>query len=101
MKAACDSMLLGSLLKSAISRNLYPMPDPPYAHVSFTTVKRLLRDMPVIALCDNVSKVRIGNDFPRQAHGFQDLILAKTNSLDKRLCGLDLDDFKKGKDVKE
>ncbi|KAG4440179.1 hypothetical protein IFR05_004324 [Cadophora sp. M221] len=88
LRTACDSMLLGSLLKSASSKGLYPRPDAPYWRISFDDLAPILNGLYVRTLCD------IDGDGPISTHGLKDLIEVKIGDIYDLLSGLDLEDFK-------
>jgi hypothetical protein len=90
----CDSLLLGSLLKSATTLEIVPVPETPYGEISFDEMTNKLYSLNVSAICDNISRPYIGGYYPKPAHGLKEMIQEKIESVEERLSGLDIQDFK-------
>jgi hypothetical protein len=95
----CDAMLLGALLKSAGTKRIYPVPDAPYGEASFNELAEKLKSLHVEALCDGIARCQINGVYPKQGHGLMEAIQQKIASLEERLSGLDIEDFKEKKQV--
>jgi len=94
----CDSLMLGSLLKSARKLDIIPVPDFPYRPMSFNRLSAKFHCLDINAICDSMSRTKIKGAYPKPAHGLKDLIQRKIEALEERLSGLDIQDFKrKGK----
>lgn len=94
----CDGLLLGSLLKSATTLGIMPVPDSPYGSISFDEMTAKLYSLDVRAICDRISRTDIDGYYPKPAHGLKEVIQERIKALEERLSGLDLQDFKsKGK----
>jgi hypothetical protein len=98
-RLACDAMLLGSLLKSSATRKIYPVPDAPYGEVSFNDLAEKLKGLHVEALCDRIARCQINGNYPKPGHGLKEVIQQKIATLEERLSGLDIEDFKEKKQV--
>ncbi|KAH7350746.1 hypothetical protein BKA65DRAFT_549739 [Rhexocercosporidium sp. MPI-PUGE-AT-0058] len=94
LRTSCDSMLLGSPLKSTFVQGLYPAPDAPYGRASFNDLVVILNALSVQSLCDIVCPFGNGGEKNR-AHGLKAMIVEKISGIYERLSGLDLKDFKK------
>ncbi|KAJ8060596.1 hypothetical protein OCU04_010907 [Sclerotinia nivalis] len=86
----CDSMVLGSLIKSATSKGQFPLPQAPlYNSLSFYTIKSKLEALGVMTGCNMVLQdTSYHHDIRRQ------LRLGVT-IIDADISGLNLADFKK------
>lgn len=92
----CDSLILGSLLKSARKLGIIPIPEADYGLMSFDKLSAEFYSLEITAICDSISRPRIeGAAFPKPAHGLKNLIRKKIDTLEKRLSGLDIQDFKR------
>jgi hypothetical protein len=91
----CDALLLGSLLKSATTLGIMPVPTPPYGNVSFVEIANRLYSLDVKAICDSISRAYINGNYPKPAHGLRVVIHERIESLKERLSGLDIRDFNK------
>jgi hypothetical protein len=98
-RLSCDAMLLGALLKSAATKKIYPVPHAPYGEVSFNELVEKLKSLHVEALCDGIARCQINGAYPKQGHGLMEAIRQKITSLEQRLSGLDIEEFKEKKQV--
>ena len=95
---SCDAILLGSLLKSSVTRKIYPVPAAPYERMSFNKLSKRMKILRVEALCDKINQWDTDED-RGPGHGLQRAIQQKIASIEERLCGLDIDAFKDKKQV--
>ena len=88
----CDYLVLGSLMKSATTSGILPVPVPPYGDISFKGMVGNFNDLDIQAICDSIDKPK-----PRAepAHGLKEAIEDTIESLEERLSGLDIQEFKK------
>jgi hypothetical protein len=94
----CDSLMLGSLLKSARKLGIIPVPNCPNGLMSFDKLSAKFHCLDINAICDSMSRTKIKGAYPKPAHGLKGLIHRKIEALEERLSGLDIQDFKrKGK----
>jgi len=78
-----------------------PVPTPPYGDVSFDEIANRLYSLDVKAICDSISRTYINGQLPKPAHGLKVVIRDRIESLEERLSGLDIQDFKKnGKSIR-
>lgn len=93
----CSGMVLGTLLQSATKLGIYPVPDLTNTDLTFNYVANQIRKVTVIALCDSLSPIK-GFEYRHwSTHGVKQVIDTKLVNIEKRLCGLKMEDFKKGK----
>jgi hypothetical protein len=95
LRMQCDYLLLGSLLKSATTLGIMPVPTSPYGEVSFNEIANKLHSLDVQAICDSIDRPWINGKYPTPAHGLKIVIHERIESLEERLSGLDIQDFKK------
>jgi len=93
MAWACDSMLLGSLIKALQAAGLHPLPQSPYTGISFVEVSLKLTDLQIHALCENWILPMYTAGY-KWAHGYNSEILEEMNAIDNRLEGLEIDSFR-------
>lgn len=94
----CDSLILGSLTKSARKLGIIPVPNPDYSLMSFDKLSAKFYSLDINAICDSISRTKIKGAYPKPAHGLKNLIRKKIEALEERLSGLEIQDFKrKGK----
>ncbi|KAF7869635.1 hypothetical protein EAF04_004419 [Stromatinia cepivora] len=86
----CDSMVLGSLIKSATSKGLFPLPQAPlHNSLSFYTIKSKLEALEVTTGCNMVLQdTSYHHDIWRQ-------LRLRVAIIDAEISGLNLADFKK------
>lgn len=89
---ACDSMFLGSLLKSAARIGIYPLPYRPFNGLAFDVLAQQVRAMDLKSKCDGNLK---GYYVRHACHGTRAHIVESVQALENGICGLDLKDFKK------
>ncbi|APA11747.1 hypothetical protein sscle_08g065170 [Sclerotinia sclerotiorum 1980 UF-70] len=93
----CSGMVLGTLLQSATKLGIYPVPDLTNTDLTFNYVANQIRKVTVIALCDSLSPIKGFEYRHLSTHGVKQVIDTKLVNIEKRLCGLKMEDFKKGK----
>jgi hypothetical protein len=96
--AACDMLILGSLLKSAAMNGLWPPPTHPYTGLTFSDIFSRVRSLEITALCDEQIHSVIGAK-PPLAHGLKQSISLQINAVDANMTGLDLNKFKEPKEA--
>ncbi|KAF4629275.1 hypothetical protein G7Y89_g8872 [Cudoniella acicularis] len=93
-KMACDSLMLGSLLRSGQVNGLSPNPEVPFSGKRFIDILASLRALKPMAVCDDLlSTFKWDPAPPPPSHGVKASIIAKTQALEDRIIGLDLEDF--------
>jgi hypothetical protein len=90
-RQACDAMSLGSLIKSAISVNMWPIPQDPYHGLTVLNVTKSARCLKITSLCDTVGKIAPEED--RGAHGYNKSIKRSIGNREDEARGFDLEDF--------
>jgi hypothetical protein len=96
---ACDSILLGSLLKRSVTLGIWPQPEDPYPGMTFKTLADEIREMQIL---DDCNQSRRGGRYYTSVdgHGIKDSIEASIRSLEDRMCGLSLGSFLPKRDKK-
>lgn len=92
-------MVLGTLLRSSIKLGIFPVPDLTDTDLTFNYVVNQIRKLEVVALCDKISPFKRFEYHHWSTHGVKQAIDTKLANLEKRLCGLNMEDFRKGKRV--
>jgi hypothetical protein len=90
----CDSLLLGSLLKSASKYEILPVPEAPYGDISFDELTAKLYSLNVSAICDKIRPSKQAGIESKPAHGLHEAIEEKITLLEERLSGLNIFEFK-------
>lgn len=89
-KLACDSFILGSLIKNSSTIGIWPKPNAPYEGIVFKDLTAKLRDLKVFNVCNhNWGRYQSCSD----AHGVKESIEASMSALEDAMCGLNLEDF--------
>ena len=89
-KLACDSMLLGSLIKGSAAIGIYPKPSTPYHSIVFKDLAAQIRELKVFDVCNHgLGRYQSCSD----AHGVKNSIEASINALEGAMYGLNLEDF--------
>jgi hypothetical protein len=89
-KLACDSLLLGSLIKGSAAIGIWPKPNPPYHGIVFKNLATQIRELKVFDVCNHaLGRYQSCSD----AHGVKNSIEASMNALECAMCGLNLEDF--------
>lgn len=89
---ACDSMLLGSLIKSCAKTGIFPIPQSPFEGLSFAWVAKSLGSLDLKSKCDgNLKGYVVGH----ACHGVREYVENEVGKLIMGVRGLDLRDFKK------
>ena len=91
-RLACDGVVLGSLLKSAAEKSLWPSPKAPYPSLSAKKVLTAIRSVDVISLCGNQFHQANQSHYDR-SHGIKESIRILMNNIESSLTGLSLDSF--------
>lgn len=71
-----------------------PVPEAPYGDISFDEMTAKLYSLNVNAICDSINRPYIGGQYPKPAHGLKEMIQERIISLEERLSGLGIQDFK-------
>lgn len=95
----CSGMVLGTLLQSSTKLGIFPVPDLTDTELTFNYVVNQIRKVEVVALCDKISPFKDFEYHHWSTHGVKQAIDTALANLEKRLSGLDMEDFKKGKRV--
>ncbi|KAF7908519.1 uncharacterized protein EAF01_004274 [Botrytis porri] len=95
----CSGMVLGTLLQSSTNLGIFPVPDLTDTELTFNYVVNQIRKVEVVALCDKISPFKGFEYHHWSTHGVKQAIDTALANLEKRLSGLDMEDFKKGKRV--
>lgn len=95
----CSGMVLGTLLQSSTKLGIFPVPDLTDTDLTFNYVVNQIRKVEVIALCDKISPFKGFEYHHWSTHGIKQAIDTTLANIEKRLSGLDMEDFKKGKRV--
>jgi hypothetical protein len=94
--AACDGLILGSLLKSAAMNGLWPPPSHPYTGLTFSVIISRARSLEITALCDEpIHTFTVGQ--PPPSHGIKQSICLQMDALEANMNGLDLRKLKEPK----
>ncbi|CAD6444518.1 9e92c67b-038d-4675-a036-19ccf4c8f26d [Sclerotinia trifoliorum] len=93
----CSGMVLGTLLQSSTKLGIFPVPDLTNTDLTFNYVANQIRKVAVVALCDSLSPFKGFEYHHWSTHGVKQAIDTELVNLEKRLCGLEMEDFKKGK----
>lgn len=95
-RRACDSMVLGSLLKSLVKWGLWPAPTSPYGPQTLNGFCLLIWGLDLVSLCDQLQPPKETSHLPSgECHWLSTNL--RTNAERQRECisGLDLQNFKK------
>jgi hypothetical protein len=92
-RRACDGMILGTLLKSAAEKGLYPPPKSPYEGWSFGTVTLGVMGLNISSLCHDkfLGKNRYGE---QESHGVGKALSSEVGTLYDNTFGVSLSSFK-------
>ncbi|KAB8295027.1 hypothetical protein EYC80_006974 [Monilinia laxa] len=90
-------MVLGTLLQSSTNLGIFPVPDLTDTSLAFNYVVSQIRKVQVVALCDKISPFRGFAYHHWSTHGVKQDIDTELAKLEKRLSGLEMGDFKKGR----
>jgi hypothetical protein len=98
--AACDAIVLGSLIKTLAANGLWPIPEPPYKDITITDVLLKIFKLTIVSLCDEsgstVGKKLIPPAFhSAKGHGLRHLLEDEACAIYSNLTGLDLKTFKR------
>ncbi|ESZ92957.1 hypothetical protein SBOR_6676 [Sclerotinia borealis F-4128] len=95
----CSGMVLGTLLQSSTKLGIFPVPDLTDTDLTFNHVINQIRKVEVVALCDKISPFKSYEYHHWSTHGVKQAIDTELANIEKRLCGLEMEDFQKGKRV--
>jgi hypothetical protein len=91
-KLACDSLLLGSLIKGSASIGIWPKQNAPYHGIVFKDLAVQIRELKVFDICNHMNGLGRYQSCS-DAHGVRTSIEASMNALEAALYGLNLEDF--------
>ncbi|KAE9378212.1 hypothetical protein N431DRAFT_399726 [Stipitochalara longipes BDJ] len=93
-KLACDSLLLGSLIKGSAAIGIYPRINAPYHGVVFKDLAAQIRELKVFDVLHDVCNNGLGRyQSSSDSHGVKSSIEASMNALECAMIGLNLEDF--------
>ena len=93
--AACDALMLGSLLRGSAAMGIWPAPSPPFSAMSWKSTASRIRDLKVVSVCDEFYSHSTWNPkAPDPSHGVKASILEVIDTLEERMTGLELASFK-------
>jgi hypothetical protein len=92
-RIACDSMVLGSLLKSLLKEGLWPPPISPYGHHTLDDICFSIQCLDMVSLCDQLQPPK--NSSSGECHGLSAKIRDNVEEQRERISGFDLQNFKK------
>jgi hypothetical protein len=96
LRYACDSMVLGSLMKSSRKIGIWPKPEAPFNGRKFKDLARAIRSIKILDVCKKGSSQRWNLYGPSSnCHGLEDSIEASMKSIEAGLDGLELSDYAK------
>jgi hypothetical protein len=87
---ACDSLLLGSLIKGSAAIGIWPRIPSPYPGIVFQDLATQVRELRVFDVCN---QARRSYQSCSDAHGVKDSIHASMSALEGAMGGLNLEDF--------
>jgi len=95
-RLACDSMVLGSLLKSLVKWGLWPAPTSPYGPQTVDDLCLSIRCLDLVSLCDQLQLPKGIYDLPSgECHWLRARLKSNVEEQRDRISGLDLEKFKK------
>ncbi|CAG8978375.1 hypothetical protein HYALB_00010394, partial [Hymenoscyphus albidus] len=80
----CESSLLGSLLRSALSLKLWPLPEKPYEQLSFHDVSSSIKKLEILSYCQ-------ANHKGQDGHFIMDGIQREVENIRSRQFGVEID----------
>jgi hypothetical protein len=96
-RLACDSMVLGSLLKSLVKRGLWPAPASPYGHQTVEDLCYSIQHLELVSLCDQLQPPKMPSHLPSgECHWLSSNLRGNAKMQRYSISGLDLQEFKKG-----
>ena len=96
-RLACDSMVLGSLLKSLVKRGLWPAPTSPYGPQTLDDLCISIQCLELVSLCDQLQPPKISSHLlVGECHWLGSNLRAHAETQKNSISGLDLQEFKKG-----
>lgn len=69
LRFACDSLVLGTVMKSLSTHGLWPLPEAPYKDLSISKLAQDVRDFKIFAVCDQGRFFRFTHSVP-PGHGW-------------------------------
>ncbi|CZR60556.1 uncharacterized protein PAC_10452 [Phialocephala subalpina] len=88
---ACDSLILGSLIKGLSAHDMWPLPMSPYDGVSLLRLLNKVRNLTIIATCDDTLFGKFSGSSPDSSHGWAKKLKDEADRVEKAAGGLDLD----------
>jgi hypothetical protein len=93
-KLACDSLLLGSLIKGSASIGIYPRLYAPYHGMVFKDLAIQIRELMIFDALHDVCNHGLGRyQSCSDAHGVKSSIEASMTALEGAMVGLNLEEF--------
>jgi hypothetical protein len=89
--AACDSTVLGLILRGAAMQRIYPIPMSPYDDMTFNHLSISLLDLAILSYCKLQNTFTYSNY--GDMHGVKDSIIKAVEKWDSFLCRLELEDL--------
>jgi hypothetical protein len=89
----CDAMVLGSLIKSMVEGEVWPIPRSPYQKFTLYNFWSIFLTLDIKALCSNNGACQwqpASNN-----HGVSGLIQKKVDAIRGKITGLDIKNFKR------
>ncbi|KAJ5041072.1 uncharacterized protein L3040_005626 [Drepanopeziza brunnea f. sp. 'multigermtubi'] len=87
---ACDGLILGTLLKSASSAGLLPIPEAPYVGMSVRQTADKVRGLKIMGMCDEILTM-YSMTAPLDAHGCVDWIRDRCAKVEQAQQGLNFE----------
>ncbi|KAH8587422.1 hypothetical protein B0O99DRAFT_526883 [Bisporella sp. PMI_857] len=98
LRHACDSMVLGSLMKGSRQIGIWPMPDTPFKGKNFKDLAHKIRSIRILDVCNKTSNRRWNSHGPStNCHGLEDSIETSLKSLEAGLDGLNISEYTKNR----
>lgn len=89
---ACDSLILGTLIKSLRYHGIWPLTEPPYDTISLIRVLNNVHDLRILAVCDDNLFCALAENAPGpQDHRLTKYLKDEADKIEKAADGLDLD----------
>ncbi|KAF8865161.1 hypothetical protein BDZ45DRAFT_796959 [Acephala macrosclerotiorum] len=94
-RGACDSLILGSLIRSLSRHGLWPLPAHPYNGITLVHLADIVRDLKVTAICKQILYTTT-KPTPLDAHGWMKLLKDEADRIEDEANGLDFDSLVAG-----
>jgi hypothetical protein len=89
----CDAMVLGSLIREAGDRALWPIPQPPYTSHNVEDVLESISSIKCTTLCQLLRRRRGATQQPHD-HGIGEHLETHMQEIRRSIVGLELEKFK-------